>query len=68
MIITQEQDINSQQEDKKVIKCIVWDLDNTLWHGVLLEDEKVFLRKDIVNIIHTLDNRGILQSIASKKD
>lgn len=68
MIITQEQDINSQQEDKKVIKCIVWDLDNTLWHGVLLEDEKVSLRKDIVNIIHTLDNRGILQSIASKND
>jgi FkbH-like protein len=68
MIITQEQDINSQQEDKKVIKCIVWDLDNTLWHGVLLENEKVSLQKDIVNIIHTLDNRGILQSIASKND
>jgi FkbH-like protein len=68
MIITQEQDINSQQEDKKFIKCIVWDLDNTLWHGVLLEDDKVSLRKDIVNIIHTLDNRGILQSIASKND
>ncbi|MCC5658370.1 HAD-IIIC family phosphatase [Nostoc sp. XA010] len=68
MIITQEQDINSQQEDKKVIKCIVWDLDNTLWHGVLLEDEKLSLRKDIVNIIHTLDDRGILQSIASKNN
>lgn len=68
MTIAPKENINSHQEDKKVIKCIVWDLDNTLWHGVLLEDEKVSLRKDIVNIIHTLDSRGIIQSIASKND
>ncbi|NJM74260.1 MAG: HAD-IIIC family phosphatase [Scytonema sp. RU_4_4] len=68
MISTQEQDINSKQKDKKVIKCVVWDLDNTLWHGVLLEDEKVSLRENIGNIIHTLDSRGILQSIASKNE
>ncbi|MBD2199779.1 MULTISPECIES: HAD-IIIC family phosphatase [Calothrix] len=68
MISTQETNLNSQQEDKKVIKCVVWDLDNTLWHGVLLEDEKVALRRDIVNIIQTLDKRGILQSVASKND
>lgn len=68
MVSTQEKNFNSQQEDKKVIKCLVWDLDNTLWDGVLLEDEKVSLRKDIVNIIQALDNRGILQSIASKND
>ncbi|MEH2354887.1 HAD-IIIC family phosphatase [Nostoc sp.] len=68
MIITQEQNVNSKQKDKKVIKCVVWDLDNTLWHGVLLEDEKVSLRENIVNIIQTLDNRGILQSIASKNE
>jgi FkbH-like protein len=68
MVSTQEKNVNSQQEDKKVIKCLVWDLDNTLWDGVLLENDKVFLREDIVNIIHTLDSRGILQSIASKND
>ncbi|MBW4569116.1 MAG: HAD-IIIC family phosphatase [Tolypothrix carrinoi HA7290-LM1] len=68
MISTKEQDINSKQKDKKVIKCVVWDLDNTLWHGVLLEDEKVYRRENIVNLIHTLDNRGILQSIASKNE
>lgn len=68
MISTQKQNINSQQEDKKNIKCVVWDLDNTLWEGILLEDEKVSLRKDIVTIIHTLDSRGILQCIASKND
>ncbi|MEH2170916.1 MAG: HAD-IIIC family phosphatase [Nostoc sp.] len=68
MISTKEQELNSKQKDKKFIKCVVWDLDNTLWHGVLLENDKVYLRENIVNIIHTLDNRGILQSIASKND
>ncbi|KJH70635.1 HAD-IIIC family phosphatase [Aliterella atlantica] len=68
MVNTQEKHINSQKEDKKVIKCLVWDLDNTLWQGILLEDEQVTLRDEIQNIIHTLDNRGILQSIASKND
>ncbi|MEH2206141.1 MAG: HAD-IIIC family phosphatase [Nostoc sp.] len=68
MISTQEKNINSKQKDKKVIKCVVWDLDNTIWHGILLEDEKVSLRENVANIIHTLDNRGILQSIASKNE
>ncbi|MEH1820708.1 MAG: HAD-IIIC family phosphatase [Nostoc sp.] len=68
MISTQEQDVNSKQKDNKVIKCVVWDLDNTIWHGVLLEDEKVYLEKNIVDIIHTLDSRGIIQSIASKNE
>ncbi|MBW4431912.1 MAG: HAD-IIIC family phosphatase [Pelatocladus maniniholoensis HA4357-MV3] len=66
MISTEEQNINSKQKDKKFIKCVVWDLDNTLWHGVLLEDEKISLRENIINLIQTLDSRGILQSIASK--
>ncbi|NJM18319.1 MAG: HAD-IIIC family phosphatase [Richelia sp. RM1_1_1] len=68
MITTKEQYVNSKQKDKKVIKCVVWDLDNTLWQGVLLEDDKVSLRENIVNIIQTLDSRGILQSIASKNE
>lgn len=68
MISSQEQEINSKQKDKKYIKCVVWDLDNTLWQGVLLEDGQVSLRENIVNLIHTLDNRGILQSIASKNE
>ncbi|HXQ38445.1 MAG TPA: HAD-IIIC family phosphatase [Anaerolineales bacterium] len=50
------------------IKCVVWDLDNTLWDGVLLEDEKVTLRPDVVTIIKRLDERGILHSIASRNE
>jgi len=48
------------------IKCVVWDLDNTLWQGVLLENDQLTLRAGVVDIIKTLDERGILQSVASK--
>ncbi|WDD36947.1 HAD-IIIC family phosphatase (plasmid) [Nostoc sp. UHCC 0926] len=68
MIGTKAELSNHKQADKKAIKCVVWDLDNTLWDGVLLEDDCVFLRKQVVNIIEILDSRGILQSIASKND
>jgi len=51
-------------------KCIVWDLDNTLWQGVLVEDgpEGIRLRQDVVDIIKEADRRGILHSIASKNN
>jgi methoxymalonate biosynthesis protein len=51
-----------------LIKCLVWDLDNTLWQGTLLEDGEVKLSDDIRSVITTLDSRGILQSAASKND
>jgi FkbH-like protein len=49
------------------IKCIVWDLDNTLWDGVLLEGT-VKPKPDLVQLLRSLDQRGILLSIASKND
>jgi FkbH-like protein len=52
----------------KDIKCVVWDLDNTLWDGTLLEDGEVRLKEGIREIIAELDNRGILHSIASKNN
>lgn len=54
--------------EKKEYKCVVWDLDNTLWDGVLVESSSVQLKQGIREIIETLDSRGILQSIASKND
>ena len=48
-------------------KCVVWDLDNTIWTGILLEED-VALKDNIISIIKTLDNRGILQSISSKSN
>lgn len=54
----------------KKVKCVVWDLDNTLWDGVLVEDsaEKLSLKEGIEQIVKTLDARGILNSIASKNN
>src|SRR5713226_3594295 len=50
------------------IKVLVWDLDNTLWDGTLLEGDAVRLRPAAAAALQTLDARGILQSIASKND
>lgn len=57
----------SIHSDTKV-KCVVFDLDNTLWNGIILEDENVTLREGIVDVIKELDRRGILLSIASKNN
>jgi FkbH-like protein len=56
------------EEDERMIKLIVWDLDETLWHGTLTEDGPVCLRENVVEVIHAIDRRGILQSIASKNN
>ena len=50
------------------IKCVIWDLDNTIWDGVLLEDSTVDLKPGIVEVLEELDRRGILNSIASRND
>lgn len=50
------------------VKCVVWDLDNTVWDGVLLEDTSVRLKPRIPEVLEALDRRGILHSIASRND
>ncbi|WP_145332261.1 HAD family hydrolase [Paenibacillus xylanexedens] len=55
-------------ERLKDIKCVVWDLDHTIWDGVLLESGDVKLKARIKEVIEQLDRRGILHSIASKND
>jgi len=52
----------------KTIKCLVWDLDETLWEGVLLEGGGKRLRAGAREVVEGLDKRGILQSIASRND
>jgi FkbH-like protein len=60
----------SQEETQKKVKCVVWDLDHTLWDGVLVEDgaDRLRLKPGIAELIQTLDQRGILHSIASKNN
>jgi FkbH-like protein len=58
----------TNENQNKKIKCVVWDLDNTIWDGILLEDKEVKLRENVINVIKILDERGILNSIASKNE
>lgn len=51
-----------------LVKCLIWDLDNTLWQGTLAEQDKVALSDAIREVIVGLDERGILQSVSSRND
>ena len=51
-----------------IIKCLIWDLDNTLWNGTLMEEDKCCLKPGIKSMLKELDRRGILHSIASAND
>ncbi|WP_111977555.1 HAD-IIIC family phosphatase [Algibacillus agarilyticus] len=61
-------EVLKQEQKQRIVKCVVWDLDNTLWDGTLLEGGIKGLRPNVFTVIKTLDERGILQSIASKND
>ena len=63
-------ELPAQAQKRNPIKCVVWDLDNTLWSGVLTEDslDNLTLKPNILDIVKELDRRGILQSIASKNN
>ena len=50
------------------VKCVAWDLDNTLWDGVLIESDEVCVREKSLKLIRLLDERGVLQTIVSKND
>jgi FkbH-like protein len=59
-----------QTAKEKKIKCVIWDLDNTMWDGILVEDgpQNLRLKPGIPEIVKELDGRGILHSIASKNN
>ncbi|MFD5084956.1 HAD-IIIC family phosphatase [Kitasatospora sp. NPDC058406] len=50
------------------VKCLVWDLDDTLWQGTLSEGDDVRVPEELRKVVVELDARGILQSVASKND
>lgn len=66
----QGKDIVAEKSAQKV-KCLVWDLDNTIWDGTLIEiddSSRLKLKQGVLETIKKLDQRGIIQSIASKND
>lgn len=53
--------------DFSKIKLVIWDLDNTLWEGVL-SDGKVELPEENKKLVQLLIDNGIMCSICSKND
>ena len=51
-----------------MIKCLIWDLDDTLWEGTLRENPNVTISESRLALLKALDKAGILQSIASRND
>jgi HAD superfamily phosphatase (TIGR01681 family) len=62
--------VSSRVDNSRKCKCVVWDLDNTLWNGILIEDglNGIRLRDGVIEVIAELDRRGVLQSVASKNN
>lgn len=51
-----------------MIKCVVWDLDNTLWDGTLDNNDNVQLKDGIKDILEKLYKYGVPSVIASKNN
>lgn len=61
--------IFEQRERNKLIKCVIWDLDNTIWDGTISEQEEIKeLKAGVLEAICFFDKMGIIQSISSKND
>lgn len=58
----------AEMQNTKPVKCVVWDLDDTVWHGTLLEGDNLRLRGGVVDTLRALDERGILHSVASRNE
>ena len=67
----QGEGVQNEQPAEKV-KCVVWDLDGTIWDGILIESDNpekdLNIQPRVLATIRELDRRGILQSVASKND
>ncbi|MFC9997513.1 HAD-IIIC family phosphatase [Nocardia sp. NPDC127526] len=49
-----------------IVKCLVWDLDDTVWPGVVLESDGGAPKPEVLQALRTLDERGILHAVASR--
>ncbi len=62
-------EIISEKIDLSTVKLIIWDLDDTFWEGTLSDNNaNIILKKENIDLIETLTDCGILNSICSKND
>lgn len=60
----------AESKPSEKVKCVAWDLDNTLWRGTLIESGENGVQVDprAVALVKALDGRGVLQTIVSKNN
>jgi FkbH-like protein len=60
----------SEEAEASFVKCVAWDLDGTLWDGVLVESrpEDLRVRAGAHELLKALDERGIVQTVVSKNN
>ncbi len=63
-------DNKSTAKPAKKVKCVAWDLDNTMWKGVIGDDGKdsVIPSEQAVDLVKKLDDMGVIQTIVSKNE
>ncbi|MFD0418678.1 HAD-IIIC family phosphatase [Streptomyces sp. NPDC127108] len=59
---------NSPTSPTSPVKCLVWDLDDTMWDGVILENDTVTPRPEALRALAELERRGVLHAVASRGD
>jgi FkbH-like protein len=62
--------LNLALSKTKRVKCIVCDLDNTLWRGILRDSGKAGIEVNfaVLNILKLLSRRGVIIALCSKND
>lgn len=50
------------------VKLVIWDLDDTFWHGTLAEGDTLVIPPEHADMVRELTRRGIVNAICSKND
>ncbi|MFQ6330730.1 HAD-IIIC family phosphatase [Nocardia sp. CWNU-33] len=53
---------------RPALRCLVWELDNTLWDGVVCDATSTIPRPEAVRALQVLSDRGIWHAVASRSD
>lgn len=62
-------DVPPKAQKREYVKCVAWDLDNTIWDGIFSEiGQDVVIRNNIVETVIDLDSKGIINTVISKND
>jgi len=66
--LLQEKKVFLKSSPAKKVKCVAWDLDNTVWKGVIgdTKDGHVILNEKVKELMSRLDKMGVLQTVVSK--